>query len=646
MLLGISIYPNITKATDLDFGKLTKHDSTITNYADGVACSAVVLNEAGVVKFSKSYPYNLIHQYHVKIKIFKADALKQGDIEISFYKWNKSLSEKITRFDAIVYTPETNGHFKRTVCDISGGRIIDQSDHSGTFSYALPNVLVGSIIEYRYDLETPDRNDFTPWIFQEGMPKIHSEYKVHMPPKRNYDVILKGGYKLSKNYNDSTVCLEHKGECTVQVYGMDSIRAFVPEERMTDIIDYIPALYFYKITYNFKKQTGNVAAKDWTDFDKETLEDLYFGQQLQETDFFKRKLKKIILPSPDTLALAKTIYSYINHHIKWNDRLATRSISIRDAFNEGKGNSADINLMLVTALRAYGISASPLLISTKNHGAVDMYLPRIENFNHVVAAISIGTSKYYADATDALLPFGMLPEYCFNDYGRILSDKDSCYWLKMQPEYPVTNNYTVDVTLNPDGTLKGKAVSTNVGYSSYIKRKQIKSFNNIDEYIEKLKDTFNGVKVLNVTTEGLDTIDARLRGFYDIEISKSINNSPGKIYFNPYLFDEIINNPFSANERNFPIDCGLPSEQRIVISVHLPQGYDVETIPQEIGLALPNNGGHFTTLYNKINNTAIFSHIIKLNRSVYTPDEYPYLKELFNKIIQVQKLPVIIKRKS
>lgn len=646
LLFSFVLHPHTSKATDFEFGKLTHRDSTITNYTDGPACNAVILNEFGVLTFSKSYPYRLIHQYHVKIKVFKADALTYGDISISFYKWNNNLAEKITRFDAVVYTPGTDGKFRKTVCNISGGRFTNQSNHLGKFSYALPNVLVGSIIEYRYDLETPDKNDFTPWAFQKELPKIHSEYWVHMPPKLDYDVILKGGYKLSKNYTDSAVCEEHKGECSVQVYAMDSIRAFIAEDRMTEIIDYIPALYFYKVILNYNTKTKKIASKDWSDFDMEALASVALGQQLQETDFFKRKLKKIILPTPDTLALAKSLYSYINHHIKWNERLAPASQSIQSVFKEGKGTSADINLMLITALKAYGINANPILISTKNHGAVDKYLPQIGNFNHVIATTNIGNTKYLLDATDPMLPFGMLPEYCFNDYGRVLSEKDSCYWIKMHPQYPASTNYTVELTLKPDGGFKGTAISTHNGYSSYTQRKFIKSFNNTDEYIEKLKNTFNGIKVLNVTTEGLDTITNRVRETYDIEILKSINNSPNKIYFNPYVFDEVNANPFNLDNRTYPIDCGLPSEQRFVISVHLPQDYEIESRPQETAIALPGNGGFFSTSFNYVNNTAIFSHIIKLNRSVYSPDEYPYLKELFNKIIQVQKLPVILKRKS
>jgi hypothetical protein len=61
---------------------------------------------------------------------------------------------------------------------------------------------------------------------------------------------------------------------------------------------------------------------------------------------------------------------------------------------------------------------------------------------------------------------------------------------------------------------------------------------------------------------------------------------------------------------------------------------------------MPNNGGKFLTTFDGDSNTFTFSHIIRFNKSIYGPEEYPYLKELYNKIILSEKSEMIFKKKS
>ncbi len=78
--------------------------------------------------------------------------------------------------------------------------------------------------------------------------------------------------------------------------------------------------------------------------------------------------------------------------------------------------------------------------------------------------------------------------------------------------------------------------------------------------------------------------------------------------------------------------------------MHLPAQYVVENPPKNVGLALPNQGGKFLTSFDGQANTFTFSHVTEFNKSVYMPEEYPYLKELFNKIIQTEKNDIVFKK--
>jgi hypothetical protein len=63
-------------------------------------------------------------------------------------------------------------------------------------------------------------------------------------------------------------------------------------------------------------------------------------------------------------------------------------------------------------------------------------------------------------------------------------------------------------------------------------------------------------------------------------------------------------------------------------------------------MALPNQGGEFITEFAPRDDAFTFSHVMRLSKPIYYPEEYPYLKELFNKVIQAEKSDIILKKKS
>jgi hypothetical protein len=79
--------------------------------------------------------------------------------------------------------------------------------------------------------------------------------------------------------------------------------------------------------------------------------------------------------------------------------------------------------------------------------------------------------------------------------------------------------------------------------------------------------------------------------------------------------------------------------------MHLPPNYTIETRPEILNIGLPDEGGRFITDYQPGENSFTFSNGIIFNKSVYTAEEYPYLKELYNRIIQSEKAEMIFKKK-
>ncbi len=89
----------------------------------------------------------------------------------------------------------------------------------------------------------------------------------------------------------------------------------------------------------------------------------------------------------------------------------------------------------------------------------------------------------------------------------------------------------------------------------------------------------------------------------------------------------------------------MPSEERFILNMKLPEGYAIENPPQNMTAALPNQGGMFVVAYNELSNSFSLSHVTQFKNQFMVPGKYPYLKELYNKIILSEKSEMVFKKK-
>jgi hypothetical protein len=90
----------------------------------------------------------------------------------------------------------------------------------------------------------------------------------------------------------------------------------------------------------------------------------------------------------------------------------------------------------------------------------------------------------------------------------------------------------------------------------------------------------------------------------------------------------------------------MASDERYILTIHLPATYTIELIPKTIDMALPDNGGKFIINYDYTDNAFTFSQIIQFNKPIYSPEEYPFLKEFLNKVIQSEMTEIFFKKKA
>ncbi|SFH02891.1 DUF3857 domain-containing protein [Pedobacter insulae] len=632
-----------------DYGKINYEDQLIDRNTIDSSANAVVIQEYGTSRMflNDDGRINLLFKYHVKLKIFNKDGFRHANIVIPAYK-GENHEEYISEIRASTYNYNA-GVFEETMMDKKAIFTEQRSKYIELTKFTLPNLKDGSIIEYSYELLSPNIFNYKSWDFQSDIPKISSEYQVNIPAVYNYNVVLRGPYKLTdqkvERDNECMRLMGAKIDCSKISYIMKKIPAFIEEDFMTAASNFKSAVYFELSDSQRPDGSKQSFTKTWKDVDYELKSAKEFGGQMKRKDLYKDIIPNIIKDSPTDLAKAKAIYGYIKKQLKWNNYYGINTEgNLKAVMDNRTGNVADLNLSLIAALSAADLDAEAVILSTREKGLVNKLFSVITEFNYVVAKVNIGSESYLLDATEPLLPFGLLPLRCINDQGRVINLKKPSYWIDLKASQKSTTSYILAGTLGRDGKIKGTITTHSLGYDAFMKRQEIKKYNSIAEYVEKLDEKMTNLSIQKEEILNVDSLDNILTEKYEIEFSVHDLTNADQLYLNPFFINRISKNPFNLSERTYPIDLGTANDERIVINITLPEKYELLEKPKDLGIALPNGGGKYVLQTTLNNDILTITQLKQLSKSIYQAEEYPYLKEFFNKIIQNQKTDLLLKR--
>lgn len=628
------------------FAGATYKELDMTSCPIDTSAYAVVLNEFGEAYIDNSNDHNLLFEYHVKIKILKQRGVALANIEIPLHKVD-SRFERVLDPKASSFNYE-NGTMKETKWDPRNQFKENVHKNWDLVKFAIPNVRVGTVIEYRYTLESPFFYNFRQWDFQSEIPKLYSEYWATIPGNYVYNISLRGFLKLTKNQSELIEdCFTpgggYKADCGRMKWGMKNIPAFVEEDYMTAKSNFLSSIHFeLSEIKRFDGSTDKIAL-EWKDAELELRKNEAFGVQIKKgKDIMEDHLSVLTAGESDPLVKAKKIYEFIRGWYQWNEEFGKYSDpGIRKAFEKKSGNVGDINLSLIAALKFAKLEASPVILSTRDNGFPTELFPVISEFNYVLAHLSLNGKVYLLDATDDFMPFGMIPERCLNGKGRVLADGGS-YWMDMKAS---DRDKTVSIlTLNMDasGKISGNVQTSYIGYAAASQRRSLYRNQNEKQYIEKLAHPLGG-EIGKYEIQNADDLEKPL--VVKLEFSTETVDGGEYRMFNPFLVSRHTQNPFRSSERLYPVDFGVPLEETVILNLSYPSDFEVAEVPPKAGLSLPDNGARFVFDLSDEPGKVTMNSALSVAKPLFTSTEYHHLKELYNRVIAIQQTDLVFKRK-
>ncbi len=622
------------------FGQVNLTDLTMTAYPADTMAAALVLNEFGDASIENRNEIVLVYKHHVRMKMLKNKGLEYANVSIPLFRRDERV-EKIVSIKASSFNIE-EGYVKEM--KINPKEVFTETADKNwqIKKFAIPNVRVGTVIEYEFEMESPYLFNFRPWSFQTELPKLYSEFRATIPGNWRYNISLRGLLPLKKNetelLRDYFSTASGKADCARYNWAMENVPAFYEEEYMTSKHNFLSAINFELMHIQYFDGRIDRITKEWRDVEQELRTADNFGVQLRRgKDVVNSAIENVIATEKDPLQKAQKIFDFIRHWYDWNDKTSKYTdIGIKKAFDQRKGNVADINLSLIAALRYGGLNVEPMILSTRDNGLPLELFPVLSDFNYVIAKVNIGDKAYLLDATDDFLPFGLLPIRCLNGKGRVLGEKES-YWYEIKPTERSKIVSMINLVISPEGKVSGTMRHQYSGYRGATKRSEIlASHPSVEAYVRELKTATTDMDIEDCQLQHLDDISKPLTETITFQLDDFDFGTARSFLLNPFLAGRWMKNPFHLEERLFPVDFGVAREELSVVTIEFPPNLQPMDLPGNVALALPANGGRFLYGVQVSGSKVTLNSSLVIARPIFNSQEYPALKETFNRIVKSQ----------
>ncbi len=670
LLLGVFLTISAIQfsiAQDYRFGKISKEELSQEVHSMEPDASAAVLYRE--LKTSFNYDsqngFTVKTYHHERIKIYNSDGYDYANKKIYTYVAG-GVQENVTNLKASTFNL-VNGKVEKTKLKKNG--IFDESASKtrNVKKFTMPDIGDGSIVEFEYTVTSPFTTDIDTYVFQELIPVDKVEMLFLAPEYYNYSVHSKGNIplnmkretrnrELSFRYEQSSDVSSVGGGATGVKYktstqrllengyivNLEDIPSLKQEPFSINMENLASSLQFELASTKFPNSPFRNYATTWEDVCDKIYRSDNFGGQLDKTNYYSDEVGELLDGPMDETGKINAIFNFVRDKMNWNEYYGVYSDNgVRKAYKEGVGNVADINLILVSMLREAGLDSNPVLLSTKQNG-IPLFPTRV-GFNYVIAQVTVDGKNVLLDAVDKLGMPNILKTNLLNWNGRLIRADGTSDWIRLYPESPAVQNTYMVMSLDENFSLLGNAKNRYSGHYVRGLRSGYKGIEN-EEQIEVMQGRYPSLEMTTLSFSDLDGLDDSITIEYDFEAEDAVDEIGDKLYISPLAHLALKENIFKSEERANPIDFIFAQDDRYSISIDIPEGYEVESIPEDTSFGLPEGIGLFK--YNTSEALGKITVVVqsKINTPVIGAEYYSSLKEYFKLLVEKENEKIVLRK--
>ncbi len=650
------------------FGKVSKEELAEKIYPLDSSAHAAVLYKKRKTSFNyvQGKGFMLETEVHERIKIYDKEGYEWATKMIAYYDPDSGDSESVKIKDAQTYHLVAG---KVKSFDLGKKDVFkeEKNKYWSQKKFTMPNLVEGCVIEWKYILTSPYRS-IDNVVLQYDIPIRKLEISIEVPEyfkyavkhigylninsanskkrksinflnkSKSYNVDGIRDYRSKANYSTSKV------DYTINITTIseENIPAFVKEPFINYAGNYKAAIDYELASVEWPNEIPQYYAQTWEDVAETIYDNPNFGAELQKTSHLKddMAIMKANLTTPN--AKIYGALDYVKSKIKWNDYYGKYpEKGLRKAFKEGSGNIGDINLTLVAVLRELGLNANPVLVSTRSNGVPTF--PTRSGFNYVIAVVETAQGKVLLDASEKYSMPNVLPLRTINWNGAIIREDKTIDFVDLSSLTVASQDSNLSYKIDAEGLIEGmnRTKYSNLMAINYRNKKGDKDE---DDLISDIEAENDDIEILNFRASNVDNLLKPVVEMYKFEKEDGVELIADKMYITPLLFLATDENPFKLESREYPVDFGTPWQDKIVTSITIPDGYNVESVPEEVAIGLRDDLGKFIYSVKMSGNKIQVTSLFEINSGVVSATYYSELKGLFKELVAKQTEKIVLIR--
>lgn len=624
------------------YGNVTTDELKMNSYAKDTSAEAAVIYEYTNVYYDADpiKGFQVVTQYATKIKILTTEGLKYASITIPYYSkrtLNETVEEKIEELQGATYNL-VNGKIVQknlTLENIYDGHT---SDITKEMKFSFPDVKPGSVIEYKYILRS-DLFMYIPMLdIQKDIPMLHCEKKAEIPEYFIYDVkasgyptpsvtkltgkktFLFGIDRSNKPTNTNT---------TIYKLSKNDIPAFKIGDYVWCPDDFRPRLEFELKEIKFRPGTYHHYTNTWQDVEHYLDTHPDFGKYYKLKYPYKKEIKPLLkITNEEERALA--VLNLVRDKWKWNGKYQLFVKNINNTVQYKTGDNAQLNFVLMSALKAAKLKPYPVILSRRTSGRIPDNLISIDRMTTFIVAVKKPNGSYIF--MDAGSPFGglnVLDESLLAENARILNGK--CEKIDLNDLVPNTQIIRIEAKLKPSGEVNGTFSMQSTGQCAYNFKRLYDQANSMTERTDNSSRMYN-VNIKNYKGEFPDKTVFQNSEVFDFDTKAEVSGD--RILFNPFIINFMQKNPFSEENRTYPVEFDYNTKTEIEVNLEIPQGYFIKKLPSSYFLSSADSSIKCIYSISQRSDIIQVRYTFERKKMFYLPDNYRELHDFYNSLTQ------------
>jgi Domain of Unknown Function with PDB structure (DUF3857)/Transglutaminase-like superfamily len=514
--------------------------------------------------------------------------------------------------------------------------------------FTLPDVQVGSILEYRYVLGYESNIMVSPRWFLQGPLYTRKGHFVFVPSERVLNDGHGGlmqGHVANSAYLPAGTSVVYNGAAKYYSLDVQNIPPAPDEEFMPPMHNYVyRALFYYTTARTLEEYWGN-EGKYWSKeidrfIDAGKLANVV-NQIVAPSDTPAQKLQKIY---DAVMRLENT--SFTREHTTSEDKaLGIRVKTAADIWEQKRGNRDELTRLFVGLARAAGLKAYVAVVTNRDRNLfVQDYLD-MHQLDDDIAIAQVDGKDLYFDPGERYATFGELHWKHSATQGIRQADKGTAIFETPTPAYKETTIVrNADLAMESNGTVTGSIRVIFTGSRAlHWRQRALRTDEDAlkQEFQEQVQtEVPAGIQVKFDHFLGLTDWQTNLQGV--LKVTGSMGTVTARRVFVPATFFETNSHPlFALGKRTLPVDLDYPYGGQDNVTIRVPPTFTIESLPKDAEITFPQNA-FYRAKFSQDSSIMKNVRVFVIGNVVFGAEEYPALKDFYQKVNAKDKEPAVL----